>query len=320
MKKQCMNARGGGFIRTVILGAAAMVACSGSAALATEIEPSSVRATYFWMKRKVQASFVKCCSQLEAKRGEPFRLDELMLWWQNTDSAITHHGVSREEVLAVLASQVIASREVASATGYPKTLWLNELINIEEDFLGRIERTQSARDVLWDCVRVSSTLGESEFHALIDQRGMGHQSKRDSDIEEVISDCIQDSPVIEEMDRAFEKFYEKLDNYAEQNPKNVSALERREIGGELAFWVSIDWSPTKGSLRVIPLFYFQLCALRAIDPHDPIGCPQWREVLDSEIYGGGDYRFLATWPNGRSRSGQLSISLRDKGRKWLLAP
>jgi hypothetical protein len=81
-------------------------------------------------------------------------------------------------------------------------------------------------------------------------------------------------------------------------------------GGEISVHVSLE--PRNGRVFFIPLFFYQLCQMQQLDPDNPDRYDRWHESLDGQLaYLAGYYRYLARWPDGATRKGTISVTLKN---------
>ncbi|HKD06112.1 MAG TPA: hypothetical protein VKB79_09440 [Bryobacteraceae bacterium] len=103
-----------------------------------------------------------------------------------------------------------------------------------------------------------------------------------------------------------------LNGYRRQSrPSLKEVVARGGCGaGEISVRVSLE--PRNGRVFFIPVFFYQLCQMQQLDPDNPDRCDRWHEALDGQLtYLAGYYRYLARWPDGATRKGTISVTLKN---------
>ena len=286
----------------------------------SETSPEATRETYFWIKRQVFESFSRLFSKIDVPRNEPFDFPGFRLYWMDMDARSLNHGQTRDDLLHVLAIDVISLREIFLRAGYPKTVWGDPLIAFEDKYMRAIANQAPALDAIRRCVNPSRS--ESARFDEILAMPQSSASNRPDDLGSRIDECgHRDSPLVEAMDSDMQKIFAVVADYEKLHRGQVAAIDSiNEIGGTVPATLLLDWSPTRGILRVIPTFYYRLCQFRKVDPDDPAKCPNWTDVSGDELEGAGIYNFSARWPDGRTRSGQIAVTFEATGKHWRISP
>lgn len=71
--------------------------------------------------------------------------------------------------------------------------------------------------------------------------------------------------------------------------------------------VTLVTEPPYESLRILPEFYFTVCAKRAEDAWSPEQCRWWETVTQPLTLDQGTYYYLAKWPDGLEKRGRFVI-------------
>lgn len=286
----------------------------------SETSPEATRETYFWIKRQVSENFSRLYSTIVVARNEPFDFPEFRLNWMDMDAGSSIHGLARDDLMHVLAIDVISLREIVQRAGYPKAVWGDPLIAFEDKYMRAIANQPPALHVIKQCVNPSrnESVRFDEILALPESNALN----RTDDLRARIDDCgHRDSPLVEAMDSDMQKIFAVVADYEKSHRGQVTPIDSlNEIGGTVPATLVLDWSPTRGILRVIPSFYYRLCQFRKVDPEDPGKCPNWADVSGDELEGAGNYNFNARWPDGRTRSGQVAVTFEATGKHWRISP
>jgi hypothetical protein len=118
-----------------------------------------------------------------------------------------------------------------------------------------------------------------------------------------------------------EALLEVLLRHREDHPELRPVESIGECGaGEIH--VRIATEPRGAQVLFIPTFFYELCRAQRLDPEDTVRCNRWREAIDGMLAQvAGDYYYLARWPDGVLRRGQLSFTnLQDEQTVVLRKP
>lgn len=106
-----------------------------------------------------------------------------------------------------------------------------------------------------------------------------------------------------------------LNAYRRQSAPTLPATRVEGGCGEGEVGIRLVTRPGNGRLRLIPVFFFKLCEVQKIDPHDPRRCDHWREPVEGALFEvSGDYIYQASWPDGTRRDGTLSFTRLEYGQ------
>lgn len=123
-----------------------------------------------------------------------------------------------------------------------------------------------------------------------------------------------DSPFMQELSTTLNT------HRASQDPSLAATMLAGGCGaGEVQ--VEIKTEPAGAHVQIIAEFQRMLCSARGIKADDIQQCPQWREVgngLVPEV--AGDYRYQASWPDGRKQNGFLRFETLSDGDTVTLRP
>jgi hypothetical protein len=76
--------------------------------------------------------------------------------------------------------------------------------------------------------------------------------------------------------------------------------------GEVSIQVHVE--PKDGRVFFQSAFFHKLCEAQHLDPNDVEHCDRWYEAIDGKLdYVAGDYFYIARWPDGKLRQGELSF-------------
>lgn len=289
----------------------------------TEPQASGLRETYTWIKMRAEESFRREYPNLQLPSNESVDFSMLQLQWLDSDSAISNHGHTKQQLFVALAFQVVSVREVLTRAGYPAAIWATRLATFEKKFVAAISRLPLAEDVISRCVLAAIPGGKRLFDSLIreswsDPMDIDPGSRREMAM--AMLACEEDSPIIEEMDGEVTALVTRMSAYRSRNRSRVPPIElNKGIGGTSPAAVQIVWHPEQGQLRVITKFDHDLCTWLKLNADDPRQCTQWRDVLGDELGPASEYRYFARWPNGRTRTGQISVTFSDDKKRWTLS-
>jgi hypothetical protein len=76
--------------------------------------------------------------------------------------------------------------------------------------------------------------------------------------------------------------------------------------------VTVKTTPPGGTVSYIPVFSFKLCEATHVDPNDPEKCDGWITAVNATESMVGKYKYLATWPDGKKKSGTLNVTGKTK--------
>lgn len=290
----------------------------------TEPQASDLRDTYSWIKERAQESFRREFANLRLAKNEPVDFAVLQLQWLDSDSAMHKHGgPTKQQLFVALAFQVVSVREVLTRAGYPTSQWAARLATFEEKYIAAISRLPSVRDVIQRCALAAAPEGRPFFDRLLREQWtepMDFDPGPQRDMALAMLDCEQDAPIIEDMEGEIEALLTLMSAYQSRNPSKAAPIEfQGAYGGTVPAAVRIVWRPERGELRVITNFDYDLCARLALDADDPRQCARWRDVLGDELEQASEYRYFARWPDGRTRSGTISVKFSDDRKDWILS-
>ena len=82
--------------------------------------------------------------------------------------------------------------------------------------------------------------------------------------------------------------------------------------GALGQEVTVKTTPPGGTVSYIPVFSFKVCEATHVDPNDPEKCDGWITAVNATESMVGKYKYLATWPDGKKKSGTLNVTGKTK--------
>lgn len=96
-----------------------------------------------------------------------------------------------------------------------------------------------------------------------------------------------------------------LNNYRKTTGTRLAPVQWDTECGGRGMPLKIVTSPKGGDVRLLPMFYYNVCRLQNIDPDNPTQCDRWEELSDGEeTLLQGVYRYMASWPNGQTKRGR----------------
>jgi hypothetical protein len=117
----------------------------------------------------------------------------------------------------------------------------------------------------------------------------------------------------------FEELVKVLEEYRRSHPSVPRFIIGDVCEGAGEFGITIYTSPPGADVRYIPELFFSFCKTQGLEPDDPNTCARWRRAPDDQLVKVvGDYHYLARWPDGIVRKGQISFSEHDECRVLVL--
>ena len=117
----------------------------------------------------------------------------------------------------------------------------------------------------------------------------------------------------------FEELVKVLEEYRRSHPSVPRFIIGEGCEGAGEFGITIDTSPPGADVLYIPALFFGFCKTQGLDPEDPNTCVRWRRAPhDQLVKVVGDYHYLARWPDGTVRRGQIPFSETDECRVLVL--
>jgi hypothetical protein len=117
--------------------------------------------------------------------------------------------------------------------------------------------------------------------------------------------------------------FEELAKVLNEYRRSVPSLPRFVVGsgcegvGEVA--VTIATAPPGAQVMYLEKIWYEFCREQKFDPEDSTRCNRWHEAIDNQLTEViGDYHYVARWPDGTVRRGQLSFSGKDEGQTIIL--
>ena len=105
-----------------------------------------------------------------------------------------------------------------------------------------------------------------------------------------------------------------LNGYGDKHPGLVKITYEKGCGAGPEASVKIISYPEGAQIEYITYFNYELCRAQKLDPDDHKTCNRWREAHDSQLTKvTGDYLYLARWPDGKVRRGELRFTDKDDG-------
>jgi len=105
----------------------------------------------------------------------------------------------------------------------------------------------------------------------------------------------------------FERLQSRLNKYWRAHRNLARIVNVGGCGAGEQTWKLVT-QPRAAQVLIIPSFFYQLCQVERINPHDTSRCAHWREVIDGTITEvSGAYYYRVRWRDGRLRLGKLSF-------------
>jgi hypothetical protein len=76
--------------------------------------------------------------------------------------------------------------------------------------------------------------------------------------------------------------------------------------------VTVKTTPPGGTVSYIPMFSFKVCEATHVDPNDPEKCDGWITAVNATESMVGKYKYTATWPDGKKKTGTLNVTGKSK--------
>jgi len=76
--------------------------------------------------------------------------------------------------------------------------------------------------------------------------------------------------------------------------------------------VTVKTTPPGGTVSYIPVFSFKVCEATHVDPNDPEKCDGWITAVNETESMVGKYKYVATWPDGKKKTGTLNVTGKTK--------
>jgi hypothetical protein len=245
----------------VFLLASAVTASSSSALSQSANEYDKFRADYFEVKRSVEAEYYGA--------GSPF-----LAFLDCHIGAQGDLGADASLNFAYFVADTIANaKEMLDDARYPRSIWHQDLIVIEDRMMRRAFEVSQLPEV------ASADFDEfSEANTdILDESKNDLYSLFASQIKPIIA----------------RTYY-----YNIQHDFEHAALSLGPVGcgnGGVMF-VNFEIDPPEQSLLYLPEVFFKTCAKRG-DPYDTSLCPAWRLGQRTITTHGGNFRYIVRWPN-----------------------
>jgi len=128
-----------------------------------------------------------------------------------------------------------------------------------------------------------------------------------------------DRPSQENARRFYDRLGSTLNAYRRSSGGGLPPVNSEGGCGAGEVSVLVKVVPADGSVLFIPKFFYQFCQKQGVNPADRQGCVWWREASDGELKGlAGDYVYRAIWPDGRTRDGSISFNSSQDGRTFVI--
>jgi hypothetical protein len=115
---------------------------------------------------------------------------------------------------------------------------------------------------------------------------------------------------------------QQLQNYRERSATPLPSIYWTSIDGcgGAGRNIKIKTSPSRGHVRLMPAFYYDLCKAQQIEADDPNKCDHGTEIADGEdMLVSGVYRYFAVWPNGLKKQGRQDFdALSENIESWTI--